>query len=110
MELGDGFRDRLGHDRAPEQGVVLSAVRPELPDESLRLVRLLEKPADTAVLAPLAEREILYRMNCSAQGVHLWQTDPRESRRQQNNRAIDRRPARKSDGEGKEGAEKGENG
>src|SRR3546814_695641 len=90
MELGDGYRDRLGHDRAPEQGVVLSAVTPELLDASLRLVRLLEKPADTAVLAPLVERETLYRLICSDQGVRLWQIAHRESRLQQINRAIGR--------------------
>src|SRR3546814_2884920 len=44
MELGDGFRaGGPGRDRAPEQGVVLSAVTPELLDASLRLLRLLEK-------------------------------------------------------------------
>src|SRR3546814_5364692 len=73
MELGDGFRDRLGHDRAPEQGVVLSAVTPELLDASLRLVRLLEKPAETGVLGPLGEREITNRLICSDRGVGLWQ-------------------------------------
>ena len=86
MDLGDGFR----HDRAPEQGVVLSPVTPELLDASLRLLRLLEKPEDAAMLAPLVEREILYRLVCSEQGARLWQIAHGESRLQQVNRAIRR--------------------
>src|SRR3546814_11992767 len=89
MELGDGFRaGGPGRDRAPEQGVVLSAVTPELLDASLRLLRLLEKTEDTAVLAPLVEREILYRLICSDQGARLWQIAPDETRQQQKQRAI----------------------
>ncbi|HMA14790.1 MAG: AraC family transcriptional regulator [Bacteroidota bacterium] len=86
MELGDGFR----HDRAPEQGVVLSPVTPELLDASLRLLRLLQTPEDAAMLAPLVEREILYRLVCSEQGARLWQIAHGESRLQQVNRAIRR--------------------
>ena len=86
IELGDSFR----HDRAPEQGVVLSPVTPELLDAGLRLLRLLETPADTAMLAPLVEREILYRLICSEQGARLWQIAHGESRLQQINRAIRR--------------------
>jgi AraC-like DNA-binding protein len=86
MELGDGFRC----DHGPEQGLVLSAVTPELRDASLRLLRLLEKPEDAAVLAPLVEREILYRLVCSDQGARLWQIAHGESRLQQVNRAIRR--------------------
>src|SRR3546814_2304517 len=44
----------------------------------------------SAVLAPLVEREILYRLICSDQGVRLWQIAHRESRLQQINRAIGR--------------------
>src|SRR3546814_4064576 len=79
-----------GHDREGEQVMVLIARRPELLDTGTRLVRLLEKVAETAVLAPLVEREILYRLICSDQGVRLWQIAHRESRLQQINRAIGR--------------------
>jgi len=91
VELGDGFRGGgPGRERAPEQGVVLSAVTPELLDASLRLLRLLEKPGDAAMLAPLVEREILYRLVCSDQGGRMWQIAHGESRLQQINRAIRR--------------------
>jgi AraC-like DNA-binding protein len=86
MELGDGFR----RERLPEEGVVLSPVTPELLDASLRLLRLLEIPGDAAMLAPLVEREILYRLICSEQGARLWQIAHGESRLQQVNRAIRR--------------------
>jgi AraC-type transcriptional regulator N-terminus len=37
----------------------------------LRLLRLLGKPEDSVVLAPLLQREILYRLWCSEQGEQL---------------------------------------
>lgn len=86
MEIGDA----AGRERAPESGLVLSAVTPELLDAALRLLRLLDKPQDAAVLAPLVEREILYRLACSDQGARLWQIAHGESRLQQINRAIRR--------------------
>lgn len=39
----------------------------------LRLLRLRDHPADIAVLAPLAERELLYRLLCGPQGQLLRQ-------------------------------------
>jgi hypothetical protein len=44
---------------------------PELLDPALRLLRLLGKPEDSAVLAPLLQREILYRLWRSEQGEQL---------------------------------------
>jgi hypothetical protein len=44
---------------------------PELLDPVLRLLRLLGKPEDSAVLAPLLHREILYRLWRSEQGEQL---------------------------------------
>jgi len=42
-------------------------------DAMLRLVRLLDAPRDTAALAPLVEREILYRLLTSEDGWRLAQ-------------------------------------
>lgn len=86
MEIGDSVR----RDRAPEQGLVLGCVTPELLDAAVRLLRLLERPQDASFLAPLIEREILYRLICSEQGARLWQIAHGESRLQQINRAIRR--------------------
>ena len=44
---------------------------PLLLDAVLRLLRLLDAPADAGVLAPLAEREILYRLLSGSQGAML---------------------------------------
>lgn len=69
-------------------GLTLSPVAPELLDAALRLVRLLETPRDIAMLAPLAEREILYRLMTGEQAARLRQIATSESRLQQVNRAI----------------------
>jgi len=55
----------------PDRGVFLSRMTPELLDPVLRLLRLLGKPEDSAVLAPLLHREILYRLWRSEQGEQL---------------------------------------
>ena len=55
----------------PDHGVFLSRMTPELLDPVLRLLRLLGKPEDGAVLAPLLQREILYRLLRSEQGEQL---------------------------------------
>jgi AraC-like DNA-binding protein len=43
-------------------GVMVSTLSPELRDAIVRLLRLLATPRDIPALAPLAEREILYRL------------------------------------------------
>jgi AraC-like DNA-binding protein len=55
----------------PDRGVFLSRMTPELLDPVLRLLKLLGKPEDCAVLAPLLQREILYRLWRSEQGEQL---------------------------------------
>lgn len=45
-----------------EQGFSVAAVTPELLDAWLRMLRLMEQPADIPALAPAFEREILYRV------------------------------------------------
>jgi AraC-like DNA-binding protein len=55
----------------PDRGVFVSRMTPELLDAMLRLLRLLGKPENTAVLAPLLHREILYRLLRGEQGAQL---------------------------------------
>jgi AraC-like DNA-binding protein len=69
-------------------GIGLSRVTPELMDATLRLMRLLDHPADIPFLAPAIEREILYRMLQGEQGPRLRQIGLADSRVQQVNRAI----------------------
>ena len=52
-----------------ETGFSVSAVTPELMDAWVRLLRLMDKPEEIAALAPVYEREILFRV---PQGPHGW--------------------------------------
>lgn len=70
------------------RGLVLSPVTEELLDAAVRLARLADSPRDIPALAPLAEREILYRL---LQGDHagtLRDIARAESRLAQIGRAI----------------------
>jgi len=53
------------------RALYLDRIDAPLLDATLRLVRLLRNPRDIPVLAPLALREIFYRLLCGPQGGHL---------------------------------------
>ena len=72
----------------PGQALSLSSITTELLDTAIRLVRLLETPRDIPILAPLVEREILYRLLMGDQTSKLRQIALGESKLQQINRAI----------------------
>ncbi|MGE7992508.1 AraC family transcriptional regulator N-terminal domain-containing protein [Pseudomonas sp. NPDC089554] len=55
------------HDQQP--GFSVAAVTSELMDAWVRMLRLMDKPDEIAALAPVYEREILYRV---LQGPHGW--------------------------------------
>ncbi len=61
---------------------------PELLDAILRLLRLLDRPADIPVLAPMLEREVLWRLLQGPSGPMVRQIGLAESRLSQVNRAI----------------------
>jgi AraC-like DNA-binding protein len=84
--LEAGVDEQAGSGAGP--GLALNPVAPDLLDAALRMVRLLEAPRDIAMLAPLAEREILYRLMTGEQAARLRQIATGESRLQQVNRAI----------------------
>jgi AraC-like DNA-binding protein len=54
-----------------ETGFSVAAVTPDLMDAWVRLLRLMEHPADIPALAPVYEREILYRVLQGPQGAML---------------------------------------
>lgn len=54
-----------------QRGIVVNVATPELLDASVRLMRLLDRPADIASLAPLIEQEILYRILTGPAGSQL---------------------------------------
>jgi AraC-like DNA-binding protein len=72
----------------PGTALAVSTFTPELLDATIRLVRLLATPGDIPVLAPLAEREILYRLLHGEQASRMGQIAFTESKLQQVNRAI----------------------
>jgi len=69
-------------------GFGIAPVTPELLDSWLRLLRLLETSKDIAVLGPLIEREIIYRLLNGPRGGMLRQLATGDSRLDQVRRAI----------------------
>lgn len=69
-------------------GFGVNPVTPELLDPWLRFLRLLDTPSDIRVLAPLVEREILYRLLQGPDGGKLRQIAHADSRLSQVRRAI----------------------
>jgi AraC-like DNA-binding protein len=87
MELGQGapWNQRAEQLRL---GLSVSPLAPPLLDAVARLARLLEAPNDIPILAPLAEREILYRLLTGAYGDRLRQIATADHRLVAVNRAI----------------------
>jgi AraC-like DNA-binding protein len=72
----------------PGPALDVSDVSEPLLDACIRLLRLMETPRDIPILAPLAEREILYRLLRGEQTSRMSQIAFAESKLQQVNRAI----------------------
>lgn len=70
------------------EALAVSTMTPDIVDPVLRLLRLLDRPADIGMLAPLLERELLYRLLQGEQGHHLRQFVQADSRLSQVARAI----------------------
>ena len=77
-------------------GMGVSDAPDDLLEAVVRLVRLLDHPRDLAVLRPIAEKEILWRLLCSAQGYRLRQIGRADSRLSQIGRVM-RRMRERSD-------------
>jgi AraC-like DNA-binding protein len=87
MELGEKAprnpqAERLG------LGLSISPMEPALVDAVVRLLRLLETPRDIPILAPLIEREILYRLLSGAYSERSRQIALADNRMVSVNRAI----------------------
>ncbi|WP_257452926.1 AraC family transcriptional regulator [Archangium lipolyticum] len=74
--------------RSASRGMFLGQISPVLLEAVQRLVRLLDTPEDIPALAPLAVREILYRLLKSEQGWHLHQIATKESQTQRISKVI----------------------
>jgi len=67
----------------------VSAATPEIIDACLRMMRLIDRPNEAALLAPMIEREILFRILRGPQGNMLRQIANKESYLSQVRRSID---------------------
>ncbi len=75
-------------DKVPAAGLAVSNMTGDLLGAITRLVALLDTPQDIAMLAPLVERELLYRVIRSDQGGMLRQIALADSRLSQIGRVI----------------------
>lgn len=85
LEMGMARADTRGGE---ECAYCVAETPPALIDAASRLVGLLEHPDDIPMLAPMIEREILYRLLNGKQSARLIEIATGESRLVQVNRAI----------------------
>lgn len=76
-------------DKGHRHGMALGTVTPELHAAFSRLLALLDEPEHIAILSPLIQREIHYRLLLSDQASRLWQILAAGSYSQRIARAID---------------------
>ncbi|MEV6286700.1 AraC family transcriptional regulator [Kribbella sp. NPDC051770] len=74
--------------RTASAAIATGPASPEILDAAIRLVRLLETPADLPVLAPLIERELLWRLLTGPHGDVIRQIGLADSSLAHVNRAI----------------------
>ncbi|MFE9805069.1 AraC family transcriptional regulator N-terminal domain-containing protein [Streptomyces sp. NPDC005548] len=74
--------------RTAPPGLAVSDASPDLLDAVVRLVRLLDRPSDLPILAPMIEREILWRLITGEQGALVRQIGLADSRLRHISRAI----------------------
>ncbi|OHV75344.1 AraC family transcriptional regulator [Ensifer sp. LCM 4579] len=87
-EIVDRIGDAPAPLRASPRGMTVNKLTSELEDAALRLLRLLDRPADSAVLRPLLEQEVLYRLLIGPHGAKLRQMATAESYPHQVGRAV----------------------
>ena len=85
---GDDRDDDDQPGRSPSSAMTVHPLGDDLLDPLLRLVRLLDHPQDVAVLAPMIERELLYRLLKGPAGVGLRQLAFPDSRLTRIARAV----------------------
>ena len=76
------------HSEDNMRGIVSNVASPELLDAATRLLRLLDRPADIAAMAPIIEQEILYRVLSGQDGARLLSIATSESRSNRIARAV----------------------
>jgi AraC-like DNA-binding protein len=85
LEAAAGRPSRTGNG---PPAIAVGEAGPELLDAVARMLRLLDHPDDVAVLAPLVEREILWRLLTGPFGDVIWQIGLPDSNLSHVNHAI----------------------
>jgi AraC-like DNA-binding protein len=73
LEAAPGGVPQRGPRSAPASALAVSDASEELLDAIVRLLRLLDQPADLPILAPMVQREILWRVMTGEQGATVRQ-------------------------------------
>jgi AraC-like DNA-binding protein len=76
---GQAASSRRNRGPAPPPGLGVADASPELLDAVIRMLRLLDRPDDRPVLAPLIEREILWRLITGPLGESVRQAGVADS-------------------------------
>jgi len=90
-EIGELIRDeRLPpvSDAGPGRGMCVHRIAAPVLEPVLRLLKLLDTPADIPIVAPLVKREILYRLLMNGEGARLRQIALQDSHTQRVAKAI----------------------
>lgn len=87
-ELSAGMSQKLP-ENAVDRGIGTGRLSLDIQNAALRLARLLDHPDDIPVLAPMFERELLYRLLSGTLGSRLRQAATSGSHSQQIVRALD---------------------
>ncbi|SHN04656.1 AraC family transcriptional regulator [Rhizobacter sp. OV335] len=92
-EIGELIRDErlpAAAQTGPARGIYVNRIALPVLEPVLRLLKLLDAPADIAIVAPLVKREILYRLLMNGEGARLRQLALQDSQTQRIAKAIAR--------------------
>ena len=70
-EILSQYEFHIREDAVDARAMAVGTSSAELLDACIRLIKLLDQPQDIPFLAPLIEREIIFRLLRSPQGKHL---------------------------------------
>ena len=88
-ELIAESEDLFSNDQQTQKGIAVGLLSESLLDAFIRLLGLLDERDNVKILAPIIQREILYRLLTTEQGILLHQIVKAESRSYQISKAIE---------------------
>lgn len=88
-ELISESEDLFSNDQQTQKGIAVGLLSESLLDAFIRLLGLLDERDNVKILAPIIQREILYRLLTTEQGILLHQIVKAESRSYQISKAIE---------------------